>query len=60
MIDLICPKCKTIITVRHNTGNIYCPKCLASESSNVIMYESQDTKKPKNLGGGFFEKPKES
>jgi hypothetical protein len=61
MIDLECPNCKCLITVADGLRkSVYCTKCLESSGKAYIMVESnQILKKPRNLGGGLFEMPKE-
>jgi phage FluMu protein Com len=58
MKELKCPKCKTIIDVKHNTGNIHCPKCIDQNGEVVIMLESSTTPSYIHLGDGFFQETK--
>lgn len=59
MIELVCPNCKRSIRVKEGGGEQICPKCLESYGVSYIMVESKNVKKPRNLGGGLFENPKE-
>ena len=60
MIDVKCPKCNVLITVKYNNGNIICPNCLATKGDSVIMVtENKSSPKIRNLGDGFFQKEPE-
>lgn len=59
MYDFKCPNCGMTITVSNKFKEHICPNCLANHGEAYIMVESKNNENPKNLGGGFFEIPKE-
>jgi hypothetical protein len=55
---LKCPKCRCEVEAVYARKANICPNCLEHRGETIIMVESNAAPSPRNLGGGFFEKPK--
>jgi hypothetical protein len=58
MPEFTCPNCNTVIESNNKAdGKLVCPKCLDAHGKRFIMLsETNDSQRIKNMGDGFFER----